>query len=103
MRVPSSGGVLDEDETGLPAARSASPLAASRGQLRRISLSSTNAILLAISFGLCAGFLDIAITVLGKYCWNRDGYFRNARDFPWTVPAGHAALLVDSRATDCRA
>ena len=30
---------------------------------------------------------------LSKYFWHNDGYFRTARDFPWTVPLGHAVLL----------
>ena len=51
-------------------------------------------ILLAISFGFCAGFLDLGALLFKKYCWNSEGYFRNARDFPWTVPVGHAALMV---------
>ena len=53
-----------------------------------------SAIALAISFGLCAGFLDVGIIVLSKYFWHSDGYFRIARDFPWTVPAGHVVLLL---------
>jgi arylsulfatase A-like enzyme len=52
------------------------------------------AILLAISFGLCAGYLDVAIIVLKKFLWNPEGYYRSARDFPWSVPAGHAALML---------
>ncbi len=91
MCVPSSVGVRADVQTGLPAAR---PQAAAWRRLRQIPLASTTAILLAVSCGLCAGYVDIAIMVLGKYCWNQDGYFRNARDFPWTVPAGHAALLL---------
>jgi len=57
-------------------------------------LSSIGAIALAISFGLCAGFLDVGIIFLSKYFWHSDGYFRIARDFPWTVPAGHVVLLL---------
>ena len=53
-----------------------------------------SAIALAISFGLCAGFLDVGIILLSKYFWHSDGYFRIARDFPWTVPAGHVVLLL---------
>ncbi len=34
------------------------------------------------------------IIVFKKYCWNSEGHFRNARDFPWTVPLGHAVLMV---------
>jgi arylsulfatase A-like enzyme len=60
----------------------------------RIPLSPAAAILLAISLGLSAGYLDVGITLLVKYCWNIDGYARNARDFPWTVPAGHVVLLL---------
>ena len=52
------------------------------------------AILLAISFGLCAGYLDVAIIVFKKFCWNPEGYYRTARDFPWSVPVGHAVLMV---------
>ena len=59
-----------------------------------MSLTPGRTILLAILFGLCGGYLDVLITVLGKYCWSREGYFGNARDFPWTVPAGHAMLLL---------
>jgi arylsulfatase A-like enzyme len=51
-------------------------------------------ILLAIAFGLCAGYLDVGILVFKKYCWNSEGYFRNASDFPWTVPLGHAFLML---------
>jgi arylsulfatase A-like enzyme len=51
-------------------------------------------ILLAIAFGLCAGYLDVGIIVLKKYCWNSEGYFRTASDFPWTVPLGHAFLML---------
>ncbi len=50
--------------------------------------------MLAILSGLCGGYLDLILTVLGKYWWNNDRYFRNARDFLWTVPAGHALLLL---------
>ncbi len=57
-------------------------------------LSPIGAIGLAISFGLCAGFLDVGIIFLSKYFWHSDGYFRIARDFPWTVPAGHVVLLL---------
>jgi arylsulfatase A-like enzyme len=61
---------------------------------RALKLMPPMAILLALVAGLCAGYLDVLITVLGSYLWNRDGYFRNARDFPWTVPVGHAVLLL---------
>ncbi len=59
-----------------------------------IVLSPTGAILLAISFGLCGGYLDLGVILFKKLCWNAEGYFRTARDFPWTVPVGHAVLLL---------
>jgi arylsulfatase A-like enzyme len=59
----------------------------------RIPLAPGQAILLAISFGLCAGYLDVAIIVVKKFQWNPEGYYRTARDFPWSVPVGHAVLM----------
>ena len=61
---------------------------------RRKPLAPMAAILLAISFGLCAGYLDVGVLFFKKYCWNSEGHFRNASDFPWTVPLGHAVLMV---------
>jgi arylsulfatase A-like enzyme len=60
----------------------------------RIALSPTATVLLAIAFGLCGGYLDLSIMLFKKLCWNEEGYFRNARDFPWSVPVGHAVLLL---------
>src|SRR5579885_1935030 len=59
-----------------------------------IPLSPASAILLAVSFGLCAGYLDVALIVLKKFCWNPEGYYRSAWDFPWSVPASHAVLMA---------
>ncbi len=59
-----------------------------------IPLAPTVAVLLAIAFGLCGGYLDLGLILLRKYCWDEEGYLRTARDFPWTVPLGHALLLV---------
>ena len=64
------------------------------GRPGRIPLSPTAAVLLAISFGLCGGYLDLGLIVFKKLCRNPEGSFRSPRDFPWTVPAGHAVLLV---------
>ena len=58
-----------------------------------IRVSPIAAVAVALSFGLCGGFLDVTIIFLSKYFWHNDGYFRTARDFPWTVPLGHAVLL----------
>jgi len=35
-----------------------------------IPLSPASAILLAVWFGLCAGYLDVALIVRKKLCWN---------------------------------
>ncbi len=75
-------------------ARPVGPEAGAQHRLVANSLSPAKTILLAILIGLCGGYLDLILTVLGKYWWNNDRYFRNARDFLWTVPAGHAALLL---------
>ncbi len=57
-------------------------------------LSSRAAIGLAISFGLFAGYLDIAFIVVRKLIAAYPSSFKNAADFPWTVPAGHAVLML---------
>ena len=36
----------------------------------------------------------MAIIVFKKFFWNPEGYYRTARDFPWSVPVGHAVLMV---------
>ena len=51
-------------------------------------------IVLAISIGLCSGYLDLVFMLLDKGFWNSAGYLRNARDFPWMVPVGHVVLLL---------
>ncbi len=84
---PISRGVLDAMDTTLPES-------ASRCRSGRIRLSPTAAVLLALSFGLCAGYLDLSIILFKKVCWNKEGFFRTGRDFTWTVPVGHAVLLV---------
>ena len=60
----------------------------------QFSLSPIATLLLATSFGLCGGYLDLGFMLFKKYFWNPDGYIGSARDFPWSVPAGHAVLLV---------
>jgi arylsulfatase A-like enzyme len=69
-------------------------LPTSRRRPGRVPLSPGIAVLLAIAFGLCAGYLDVGIIVLKKLLWNEGGYYRIARDFPWSVPAAHAALML---------
>jgi arylsulfatase A-like enzyme len=57
-------------------------------------MSAEAAIVLALATGLCAGYLDVAIIVLKKLLWNPEGYYRIARDFPWSVPAAHAVWML---------
>lgn len=57
-------------------------------------LSPGSALLLALALGLCAGFLDDLFIVYKKYASHREGYFRTARDFPWSVPVGHVVLMM---------
>ena len=51
---------------------------------------------LAFAFGLCGGYLDLVIIVLKKLFVNEEGYYRNAADFPWTVPLSHACSRLDA-------
>src|SRR3954447_13721643 len=60
----------------------------------RVPLSPTAAVLLAISFGLCGGYLDLSFMLFRKFCWDQEEFIRSGRDFPWTVPVAHAVLLL---------
>jgi arylsulfatase A-like enzyme len=71
---------------------SVSPQPADRRSKCRIPLTPTAAIVLAVSFGLCAGYLDVVFIVVRKFFWNPEGYYRTARDFPWSVPVAHTVL-----------
>jgi arylsulfatase A-like enzyme len=68
-----------------PVARRSSDLA---------SISPVSLILLAVSFGLVAGYLDVGIILFKKFWLNPEEYFRIGRDFAWTVPLGHAVQLA---------
>ena len=59
-----------------------------------VPLSPMGAVLLAVLFGLCGGYLDLGVIVFKKLCLNPERSFRCARDFPWTVPVSHAVLLM---------
>ena len=58
------------------------------------ALSLTGAILLPVALGLAGGYLDVLIIIFRKYCWNELESFGSGVDFPWSVPLGHAALLL---------
>jgi arylsulfatase A-like enzyme len=60
----------------------------------RNPLSPTSAVLLAISFGLCGGYLDLLLMLVQSLWWTDDVPKRIGRDFPWTVPVGLALLLL---------
>ncbi len=72
----------------------AEPSTATKVRPSPTRLSPRTALLLAVWLGLCAGYLDVGIIVLKRFTLNPEGSFRAARDFPWTVPLGHVALLL---------
>jgi arylsulfatase A-like enzyme len=57
-------------------------------------LSPLSIVLLAMSFGLFGGYLDLGVLLFKRFFLNPEGSFRSARDFPWTVPVGHVALMI---------
>ncbi len=59
----------------------------------RIPLTPTAVVLLAISFGLCGGYLDLMLLLFKRY-WSDEWSHRSGRDFAWTVPVAHAVLLL---------
>ena len=70
------------------------PKRAARRLPSRVPLSPGAAVLLAISFGLCGGYLDLTFMLFRKYCWDQEGFVRSGRDFPWSVPVAHTVLLL---------
>jgi arylsulfatase A-like enzyme len=70
------------------------PESASRRSASRNPLSPMAAILMAISFGLCGGYLDLVLMLIQSLWWTDDVPKRIGRDFPWTVPVGLALLLL---------
>jgi arylsulfatase A-like enzyme len=72
----------------------APPRCVARRLPTRVPLSPGAAVLLAISFGLCGGYLDLAFLLLRKLCWDQEGFVRSGRDFLWTVPVAHTVWLM---------
>ena len=93
ITIPSCVSIVIEGE-GRSAMDTAPPERPDRGPRSRVALTPASVILLSIAIGLCAGYLDLAIIVFKKFCWNPEGYYRVARDSPWSVPVGHAALMI---------
>jgi arylsulfatase A-like enzyme len=60
----------------------------------RIPLNPAAAVLLAVAFGLCGGYLDLFLMLFKKFYWADEWIVRTGRDFPWTVPVAHAVLLL---------
>jgi arylsulfatase A-like enzyme len=90
-RVPSPAAMEGE---GRPSTDTGPLQGAERSRPGREPLTPASAIGLAMALGLCAGYLDVAIIIFKKFCWNPEGYYRIARDFPWSVPANHAVLMA---------
>ena len=65
-----------------------------RRSASRDPLAASDAIVMALGLGLCGGLLDLVLMVLKKYTWSEERSFGSGRDFPWTIPAVHAALLL---------
>lgn len=63
-----------------------------RGSESRLTVRS--AIAMTIAIGLVSGYLDVLILVLKRFFLNPEGYYRIARDFLWSVPLEHLALLA---------
>jgi arylsulfatase A-like enzyme len=70
------------------------PKRAARRLPSRVPLSPGAAVLLAISFGLCGGYLDLTFMLCRKLCWDQEGFVRSGRDFPWSVPVAHTVMLL---------
>ncbi|QEH39042.1 Arylsulfatase [Aquisphaera giovannonii] len=51
-------------------------------------------LLMAAWLGLVAGYVDVGEVVLKRFALNPEGSYRTARDFLWTVPLGHVALML---------
>jgi arylsulfatase A-like enzyme len=58
------------------------------------SFAPLAAVLLAMVFGLSGGYLDLVIMHCRKYFWSEERQIGSGRDFLWTVPIGHMALLL---------
>ena len=54
----------------------------------------SDAVLWALAFGLCGGYLDLVLMLWKSTFWQDDIPVRIGRDFPWTVPVSHAILLL---------
>jgi arylsulfatase A-like enzyme len=60
----------------------------------RRSLSARSATVMAVTCGLCGGYVDLGIMTLKKLLWYDEHYFWTGRDFLWSVPVAHAVFLT---------
>ena len=88
-----NGGDFDELSPTFHGASTNLPEAGTERSPSRALLSPADAVILVIALGLAAGYLDLVFMLLKKYYLSELRHFRSARDFPWTVPAGHVVLL----------
>jgi arylsulfatase A-like enzyme len=93
MVSPSVTPLEDQSQRQIPADRPP-PNPAARRPPRRIPLTPAAAVLLSISFGLCAGYLDLLIMWFKDLCLTEHWFPRYGRDFLWTVPLSHALLAL---------
>jgi arylsulfatase A-like enzyme len=83
------------DNAKRPVMMGAPPLRpAARRPPSRVPLSPAAAVLLAISFGMCGGYLDLFLMLFKKLYLSDEWIVRFGRDFPWTLPVAHALLLL---------
>ncbi len=85
---------IKDSASGPDPANTLRPKPVPRRRPSGLPLSAAGAVLLAISFGLCAGYLDLFLMLFKKYYWKDEWILRFGRDYPWTVPVAHAVLLL---------
>ena len=59
-----------------------------------VLLSPAAAIVWALAFGLCGGYLDLLLMLGSGTFRHTDLPVRIGRDFPWSLPVSHAVLLL---------
>ncbi len=57
-------------------------------------LSPAAILVLAISSGLCGGYLDESLILFRKFAWRETFSLQNGRDFAWTIPLSLAILFI---------
>ena len=73
------------------------PKPAARRPPSRVPLSPTAAVLLAISFGLCGGYLDLFLMLFKKFYWDRRVDRSKREGFPLDRPGRPRGSVADPR------